>query len=541
MRRFLIPLAVPVAVVVAVVLLAYRSQGPGADLVWTAGPEVASLDPARLTAVQDGRVAAALFEGLVVIDPRGLEVRPGVAARWDISDDRLTYTFTLRPEARWSDGRPVTAEDFAYAWRRGLDPKTAADYAYMLYPIRGARAYYETALKEGRADESRVGVRVEGPHRLVVRLEQPTAYFLDLAAFSTYLPVRRDVVETYGDRWTFPPHIVSNGAYRLTEWQFRSRMRWEKNPYYWNAGAVALDRIEVRVFDEANTALLAYETGAVDLATVVPSLAIQPLLEARAAGRRRDVMYETSLGTYFYRFNCLHPPLSDERVRRALALAVNRQALIERAARGGQKPAATFVPPAVAGYASPPGLPENVEEARRLLAEAGYPGGRGLEELVILVNKSQDHVRLAEMIQQQWREALGVSVRIEQVEWKVFLDRMQRGEYQIARAGWFGDYVDPNTFLDMFVTGGGNNQTGWSNAQFDALIRQAACTLQPQDRMRRLAEAEAILLQDVPIVPIYVYTTLMLVRPGLEGICPNPLNHIDFGQVYWSKAPSAER
>ncbi|HUU32145.1 MAG TPA: ABC transporter substrate-binding protein, partial [Phycisphaerae bacterium] len=155
--------------------------------------------------------------------------------------------------------------------------------------------------------------------------------------------------------------------------------------------------------------------------------------------------------------------------------------------------------------------------------------------------KSQDHVHLAEMVQQQWREALGVSVRIEQVEWKVFLDRMQRGEYQIARAGWFGDYVDPNTFLDMFVTGGGNNQTGWSNARYDALIRQAARILQPQDRMRRLAEAEAILLQEVPIVPIYGYTTLMLVRPGLEGIEPNPLNRIDFGQLYWSKPRSAER
>jgi len=539
MRRLLIPLAVAAAVVVAVAVLAHRSLGPKADLVWTGGTEVATLDPGKMTALGDHRVAAALFEGLTVLDPRDLRPRPGVAYRWDVSDDGKTYTFHLRPDARWSDGRPVTAEDFAWSWRRVLDPKTAADYAYMLYPIRGAKAYFEAAVKDpAKADWSAVGVRVEGPRRLRVDLAEPTAYFLDLAAFGTYLPIRRDVVEQHGDRWTFPPHIISNGAYRLLEWQFRSRMRWEKNPYYWNAANVALERIEVRVFEHVNTALLAYETGAVDLTTVVPSLARQPLLAARDRGERTDVLHGEDLGTYFYRFNCTREPLTDVRVRRALALAISRGPIIERATRGGERPATAFVPLGMAGYPTVPGLAEDVDEARRLLAEAGHAGGRGIGELAILVNRGLGHVPVAEMIQQQWRRRLGLDVRIEQVEWKVFLDMTQKLDYQIARAGWYGDYVDPNTFLDMFVSGGGNNETGWSNAEYDGLIERAARQTDAAARLATLARAERLLLREVPIVPIYVYTTTMLVRPGLDGVTPNLMNRIDFSRLRW-QAPGA--
>jgi oligopeptide transport system substrate-binding protein len=539
MRRFLIPLALGAAVVVGTALLAYRTQGPAADLVWTGGPEVASLDPAKLTALADARVVAALLEGLTVLDARDLKAHPGVAARWDVSADGCTYTFHLRPEACWSDGKPVKAEDFAWSWRRVLDPKTAAEYAYMLYPIRGAKAYFEAALKSPeKADWAAVGVRVEGPHRLVVELEQPTAYFLSLAAFSTYLPIRRDAVETHGERWTFPPNYISNGPYCLTEWRFRSRMRWEKNPRYWNAGSVALQRIESRAFEDINTALLAYETGAVDMTTVVPALAIEPLLADQKAGRRRDVLHAVNMGTYFYRFNCTKKPVTDRRVRRALALALDRRAVIERAARGGQQPAGRLVPPGLVGYDPPPGLVEDLEAARRLLAEAGFPGGRGLGELAVLVNKGGDHVPIAEMVQQQWRDGLGLNVRIEQVEWKVFLDTIRLLEFQIARGGWYGDYVDPNTFLDMFVTGGGNNQTGWSNAEYDGLIERAARESDPEERMKIFRRAEAILVDEAPIVPIYVYTTTMLVRPGLEGVDGNLMNRLMFERLHWSpRAP----
>ena len=556
MLRFLIPLALAVAVVIGAAVT-LRTGGPPADLVWTAGPEVKTLDPAQITLLTDARVAEALFEGLVVQDPRDLAVRPGVAERWEVSPDGLTYTFHLREDACWSDGRPVTADDFAWAWRRVLDPKTAAEYVYMLYPIRGAKAYYEAAADLSavalakaeaaahsltpqrqtgavQADWSSVGIRVEGPRRLVVELERPTAYFLDLMAFSTYLPVRRDNVESSGDRWTMPPNLISNGAYRLAEWRFRSRMIWEKNPFYWNADAVALGRIEVRVFADDKTPLLAYETGAVDLTTVVPPLAIQPLLEARDAGRRRDVVYAANFGTYFYRFNCNDPVLSDVRVRRALALAMDRRAIIERAARGGQVPATTFVPPGLPGYASPPGIEENVAEARRLLAEAGHPGGAGLEDLSILVNSGFVHKPIAELVQQEWSEALGVTVRIEEVETTSFFDKVRKGEYRIARGGWYGDYLDPNTFLDCFVTGGGNNQTGWSNAEYDALVDRAAGLADPAERMRVLARAEAILLREVPVVPMYVYTNLTLVRPGLEGVYPNLMNRIDFALLRWA-------
>jgi oligopeptide transport system substrate-binding protein len=540
MRRFLIPLAVAVAVTLATAIWAFRTQGPHADLIWTAGTEVATLDPNKMNALQDGRVASALFEGLTVVDAQTLKVRPGVARSWQVSPDGLTYAFDLRPEARWSDGRPVTAEDFVYSWRRALEPATAAEYAYMLYPVRGAKAYYEAAAKAGgAADWSKVAIRVEGPHRLVVELERPCAYFLDLAAFATYLPIRRDAVENHGDRWTLPGNIISNGAYRLTAWRFQSRMTWEKNPYYWDAASVALGRVEVWVFNDAVTALDAYETGAVDLTTVVPPLAIQPLLKGLDAGRRPDVQYGTNFATYFYRINCTRPPFADARVRRAMAMAVDRDAVIGRAARGGQKPAFTLVPSGYDAYKPPPGLTEDVAEARRLLAEAGFPNGEGLGEPALLVNKGMGHVPIAEMLQQQWRERLGVNVRIEQVEWKVFLDRMSRLDFEIARGGWYADYVDPNTFLDMFMTGGGNNNTGWSNKEYDALVDSAAGRIDPAARMEDFRHAEAILLREVPIIPLYFYTQVTLVRPGLVGVVPNRLNRIDFGLLRW--APNAAR
>jgi len=535
MRTLILSLALAAAVVVGATLLAYRSQGPPPDLVWTGGTEVTTLDPGTMTALNDGRVAGALFEGLTVLDADTLEPKPGVADHWDVSPDSLTYTFHLRPEARWSDGRPVTADDFVWSWRRVLTPTTAAEYAYMLYPIRGAKAYYEAAAADpDSADWSTVGIRADGPHRLVVELVQPCAYFLDLTAFHTYLPVPRETVEKYGERWTLPPHIVSNGAYRLVSWTFRSRMVWEKNPYYWNADNVALGRIEVRVYEQPNTALLAYETGVVDLTTEVPALSVQPLLAAQRAGRRHDVMFGPRLGTYFYRFNCTFGPLRDARVRRALAMAIQRRPIIDRAARGDQQPAYAFVPPGMRGYEPPEGVPEHIEEARRLLAEAGYADGKGLAELSILVNRGADHRPIAEVIQEQWRKHLGIRVRIEEVEWKVFLDRIHQLDYQIARAGWFGDYLDPNTFLDMFVTDGGNNETGWSNAEYDALIVAAAREADCARRADLFRQAERILLCEVPILPIYYYTSAFLVRPGLEGVVPSRLNRIEFGLLRWA-------
>jgi len=548
MRTLILSMALAAVAVIGATLLAYRSQGPPPDFIWTGGTEIATLDPGIMTALNDGRVAGALFEGLLVLDADTLEPRAGVAWRWEVSPDSLTYTFDLRPEARWSNGRPVTAGDFVWSWRRVLTPATASEYAYMLYPIRGAKAYYEAvaaADKAARAgttgadappppDWSTVGIRTDGSHRLVVTLERPCAYFLDLVAFHTYMPVPREAVEAYKERWTLPPHIISNGAYRLDSWTFRSRMVWEKNPYYWNARNVALGRIEVRVYEQSNTALLAYETGVVDLTTEVPALSVQPLLAAERSGRRSDVLFAPRLGTYFYRFNCTFGPLKDERVRRALALAIERRLIIDRAARGNQEPAHAFVPPNMRGYVPPEGVPEDVQQARRLLAEAGYPGGEGLPELAILVNRGADHVPLAQVVQEQWRKNLGIRVRIEQVEWKVFLDMMKGLQYQIARAGWFGDYLDPNTFMDMFVTGGDQNQTGWSNAGYDALIAAAANEADQARRLDLFRQAERILLREVPIVPIYYYTSAFLVRPGLEGVVPSRLNRIDFDRLRWA-------
>jgi oligopeptide transport system substrate-binding protein len=287
---------------------------------------------------------------------------------------------------------------------------------------------------------------------------------------------------------------------------------------------------------------VAYETGQVALVTDVPAMVREALLEARREGRRGDVLHGHDFATYFYRFNCRRPPLDDRRVRQALVRAIDRQAVIARAARGGQAPARVLVPPGLPGYRSPPCMGEGAAEARRLLAAAGYgPAGRRLPELAILVNKGAGHVPVAEVLQHQWRQRLDLVTRIEQVEFKVLLDRVRDGQFQIARAGWFGDYLDPNTFLDMFVTDGGNNRTGWSSAAYDGLIAAAAAEPDPAARTAVLARAEAVLLEDVPIMPIYFYSTMMLARPGLEGIEPNLLNRIDFGALRWGAGGPAPR
>jgi len=535
-------------VVLAFVLGQAMEQG-GADLRFSQGAEIATLDPAKMTALIDGRVASALFEGLTVVEPKTQRARPGVARSWDVSPDGLVYTFHLRDDARWSDGSRVTAEDFLYSWRRVLDVRTAAQYNYMLFPIRGAEAFAKATAASPSGTSSPLpdlGIEVVSPTELRVTLNQPTHYFVELVAFSTYLPVKRSCVETVRDgktvddkQWVFPGRIVSNGAYVLKAWVYKSRMRLAKNPHYWNRDAVRLKTIDIFPIEELNTCLVGYERGELDFITALPTLGAEELLRRQKAGKRSDFAVAPNLGTYYYRFNCTHKPLDDPRVRKAFALSLDKQEIVTKAGRIGQPVTGVLVPPGVPGYTGTKGLGRDPEEARRLLAEAGFPGGKGFPKLALLYNTSEGHKKIAELAQVSWRRELGITVELTNVEWKVFLDRCNKLDYDIARAGWYGDYVDPNTFLDMFVTGGGNNNTGWSNAEYDRLIAEAAHTLDAAERMRVFRRAEVILTEhEVPILPIYNYVGAMLVKPHVKGWHPNLRNDILF-QDLWLDRPEA--
>jgi len=517
MRKFVILLAAAAIATGIYALVALREReepAPQKTFTFNNGTEPETLDPALMTGVPEHRIAIALFEGLVTYHPETLAPAPGVAESWDISEDGLTYTFHLR-ESTWSNGVPITADDFLYSWRRALEPETAAEYAYQLWYIKNARAYTEGKL----ADFSQVGVRVTDPHTLEVTLEQPTPYFLGLVAFETFMPVPAECIEQHGNRWTRPGNIVSNGPFVLTEWKPQAKIVMRKNPRYWDAAAVRLDAIVALPIANEDTALSLYKTGGLDWLDSLPAPLIPQLK------KHPDYHKAPYLGIYFYRFNCTRKPFDDPRVRRAFNLALDKAKLCRFVLHGEYEPATVFVPPMLPPYESPEGLAYDPDRAAELLAEAGYPGGRGFPRITLVYNTSKRHEDIAVVAQEMWKEALGVDINLVNQEWKVYLQTTNRLDYDIARASWIGDYTDPNTFLDMFVTGGGNNRTGWSNERYDELIRAAAETLDPARRNDLLKEAEDILVnQELPIMPVFFYANLSLLRPRVKGFHQNARN-----------------
>lgn len=508
------------------VLAAGCTQRPaGVDLIILNGAEPQSLDPSVVSGQLEGRLCNALFEGLTRRNAAGLVV-PGVAERWEISPDGTVYTFHLRTNARWSNGDRVTAHDFAASWRRVLEPATAAVYAEILFFIRNAEAYQTGRL----TDFSQVGIRVRDDYTLVVELEAPAAYFPDVVAFTTYLPVHMPTVEKYGDRWTRPGRMVSNGAYTLRGWKINDRVQLESNPHYWDTASVRSRRIDALAVTKATTALNLYLTGQADV--LLDKSLIPPLLSGEIQNHP-DLHRFTFLATYFYRFNTTRKPFDDPRVRRALTAAIDREGIVRRITRGGEPPATAFTPPGIPGYTPPEGTGHDPELARRLLAEAGFPGGKGFPRATILYNKTELNEQIAVEIQGMWRRELGIEVELQNQEWATYLKTLDNLQYDIARSSWVGDYNDPNTFLDCFVTGRGNNRTGWSNARYDALMAQANRTADPARRMALLREAETILVaEENPIAPIYHNVGMMLFnRSRITGLQGNVLDEHPFQEI----------
>ena len=536
------------------------------------GAAIDTLDPQRTSWLIDFRMIECLFEPLLKVHPNDMQLHPAAAQTWELSDDQRVYTFHLRPDAKWSNGDPVKASDYVYAWRRAILPDSAADYTGLFFCIKGARAFFDFRTEQlkqyaaiaaragGGSDEAAsemwidaeqqfhetVGIQALDEHTLRVELEQPTGYFLELCAFATLMPVHEPSVRnatklhaesgalrTRSTYFSNPNQLVGNGPYVLREWAFKERMVLEQNQHYWNRRAMGNQRIVQHVVENPTTALLRYENGEVDWLPDIPTAS--DIASSLVASGRSDVHVGPAAGTYFYLFNCRPTvddkpnPLVDWRVRRALSQAVDRNYIVQRVTRIDQPVALSFVPPGAisSGYEPPvaKGARFDPAQARRLLAEAGHAEGRGLEGLSILYNLEGAHERAAQAIQQMWEKELGVIVTLEGVEKARFRERRRQGDFTIARGGWFGDYRDPTTFLDMFRIDDGNNDAKYHNAEYERLLDRAARQGDPLQRMALLQDAEGIILHEQPLMPIYQYTNLDVFDPArVQGLFPNEWN-----------------
>ena len=505
-------------------------------LHWGNGTEPQSLDPHIATGVPEHNIITALMEGLVAKDSKTLAPKPGVAESWTISEDGRVYTFKLRENARWSNGDPHNAHDYVWSWWRALQPALGNLYAYMYFSIDNAKEYYEGTI----TDFDQVGVKALDDSTLKVTLSNPTPYFLQLLDHYSLYPVHRGTVEKFGTadergtRWTYEGNHVGNGAFQLSAWKINRRITVQRNPYYWNADHVGLNQIVFYPTENAVSEERMFRAGQLHRTSSVPSDKIPSYLETQNSSMR----ISPYLGTYFYRINTNVPHLQSKLVRRALALTIDREAITKNILKGGQIPAYAFTPPGTMGYYPESNLRFDPETARQLLAEAGYLNGKDFPATEILYNTNESHRKIAVAIQQMWKKHLNIDIKLLNQEWKVYLDSESIGNYEISRAGWIGDYVDPNNFLDMFLCNGGNNRTGWCNAEYDYLIGDIAPTAKTHaERLAVFGRAEKLLMDELPVIPIYTYTSISLVNQAVKNYPSNILNKANYSEIYLQAEP----
>ncbi len=526
------------------------NDGDGFNITVNFASEPMTMDPALNSAVDGAIMANHLFEGLMKWESTGEEVAgsdgtcdgakvvPGQAESYDKTtndDGTVTYTFHLRDDIKWSDGQDVTAKDFEYSWKRLVDPATAADYNYMLDCVVNANE-----IMAGEKDPSELAVKAVDDKTFEVTLTTDLPYFEELCAFPAMLPVREDIIEANGDQWTFDPSTyISNGSYKLTEWTHNSQIVMAKNENYYDYENLGPDTITFKLMDDTNAMLSGYKSGELDYIQEAPQAELPSLI---ASGDMKIVDY---LGTYYVCFQTQKAPFDDARVREAFTLAVDRTYIVDKVTQSGQVEAGAYVPSGIADaeegsdfratggdYYAPTDADyeANCEKARELLAEAGYPNGEGFPVVEYLYNTSDAHKAVAEALQNMWEQELGVTVTLNNQEWASFLQTRKNGDFSIARNGWISDYNDPVSFLDMWVTGGGNNDAQYSNPDYDNLIAQAKAESDPATRMQLLHQAEDILVgQDYVVDPLYFYTQKYMLRDGIEGMYYCPLGYFFFG------------
>lgn len=496
------------------------------------GAEPKALDPHLVSSVGDSNILRALFEGLVTYHPENDSLNePGVAERWESNADFSEWRFYLRDDARWSNGDPVTAQDFVYSYQRILHPEMGSPYASMLYFLKNAEAFNRGDLK----DFADVGVKAEGDHVLVCTLVGPAPFFPDVVKHTSWLPVHRGTIEKFGKMtdpytpWQKPGNHVSNGAFMLADWRINAHVKVRKNPHYWDVANVKPNGIDFLPLESPFTEEKAFRNGLIHLSYSMP----ESLIGEYKALPDSPLHIETYAGSYFYRCNVTKKPTDNADFRRALAYAIDREVIVKYVTLGGQTPATAFTPPSEGGYQPPKVISFDPAKAREYLRKAGYASGAEVPEFTILINTLESHRNIAMAIQDMWKKNLGIEkVKIENQEWKVFQQTTQDLNYDVSRAGWIGDYVDPNTFLGIWVTGDSNNYTGWSNPDYDRLMRESSHLSDPAARYAKLAEAETVLMDGMPILPLYWYTRVYLLHPDVRNWHPllldnHPYKHID--------------
>ena len=482
------------------------------------GPNPDTIDPALNSSVDGATMIIHAFEGLYTLDKDGVPV-PGQAASVDISEDGTVYTFHLKDGLKWSEGTKLTAEDFVYSWNRAIAPETAADYEYMFDVIKG---YDDGALDVVAVDEQ----------TLQVTLNVATPYFLELTAFPTFSPVLRPIVEANGEAWaTKADTYIGNGPYRMTEWVASSYIMYEKNPNYWDVANLGTEKIKFVLMEDDNAQLAAYTSGELQFIDTVPNDEIDTLKA------RPDFYIEGQLGTYYISFNVNDPALANPKFRQALTLAINRPFICAEIGKAGQQPAAAFVSTGLSdaapgssfrvpanNYFDPGDHAGNVAKAKAIIKEEYTDKGIAIPTFEYLYNTDTGHQAIAEALQNDWKE-IGVNITIQSQEWGTFLQTRKNHEFQIARNGWLNDYNDPIGMLDMFVTGGGNNDGDWKNAQFDQLIQEIKGSSDPAVRFAKMHEAEDLLMGDWALSPIYYYVDIYMMNEKLEGAWSSPLGY----------------
>ena len=483
------------------------------------GAEPKSIDPQLASENAGSNVIYDTFEGLTSNDAAG-KLIPGVAEKWEISEDGKTYTFHLRDNAKWSDDTPVTAGDFVYAWRRAVNPATGSEYAFILYPVKNAEAIAGGTEKNIET----LGIKAIDDRTLQVELNSPTPYFLDLLTHYTSYPVPQKTVEQYGDKWTQPGNIVSNGAYHLSKWKAQSDIIAEKSPTYWNKDQVSIDKVIYYPTESTATAFARYRAGEVDY---VESLTSEDLETARK--QFADQLHiDPYLGIYWIGFNTGKPPLKDNvKLREALSIAIDRQTIIDKITKAGQIPAYGLVPPSTKN--SDPYQPENgkldrkaqIERAKALYAEAGYSKYKPLK-ISLTYNTSEAHKKIMVAIAAMWKQVLGVETELVNQEWKVMLSNFTQGNIEAYRYGWIGDYNDPYTFLEVFQKSSAMNYSKFSSDAYDAKLKEASQTQDLAARAKLLQEAEKMVVDDYAFAPLYYYVTVRLLKPQFKGYAANP-------------------
>ena len=487
------------------------------------GSEPQGIDPHIVTGVPEHHILISLCEGLTIPNPFDNENLPGAAESWTVSDDGKVYIFKLRKNGRWSNGDPVTADDFVWSWQRILTASLGSQYPDMLYYLEGAQEYHTGQ----NNDFSSVGVKALDSHTLEVKLKAPTPFFTGLLSHYSTWPVHKETVLKHGsidDRngeWTRPGNFVCNGAFNLKSWELNNKIVVEKNPMYWDASTVRLNEIHYYPVSNVMTEDRMFRAGQLHVTSTLPSQKCPVYIEEG----NPDLRIDPYMGTYFYRLNTTNPYLNDVRVRKALAYSIDRKLLVEKVTKCGQIPAYSFTPPGSNGYEPTTSIPFDPALAKELLAEAGYDSENQFPKLEILFNTNEDHRKVALAIQQMWQQNLGIEVELVNQDWKVYLSREMVGDFQVSRAGWIGDYEDPNTFLDLMRPNRGNNKTGWENEAYDTLVAKANSTNDQTLRYQLLDEAEKILIENMPVIPLYTYVRSYQLSPDVKGYNPHILDH----------------